>query len=308
MMLIRATKQTLLLTVVLVVIVTQPARAGLFGPDVELLKPTQISERLHNEPVIFNTSESPLQVKTKSAAVGGFLVGMILSSAMASGGGGGGGATNAAQLNKQMQAETTITQHASANIQGVVTSAAASVSGQQSPTAAKLGPLPLVAQQLNRAFREQHVAIVDSATDSATDPAPTLKLSLTQQTWMLDFSMASSDYTLSSALTMELLDTRTGKIHLRLSCDRVYPKKMPLDAWEQDGHREVANAAKEIAQHCAKEFAMALNLPLPPQDTGPSVSADNVDEKPAITGETPPSDTRAPQAAAVALPSDDTPN
>jgi len=299
---IRATKQTLLLTVVLAVMVTQPACAGLFGPDVELLKPTQISERLHNETVLFNTGGSPLQVKTKGAAVGGFFVGMILSSAMASGG--GGGATNAAQMNQQMQANMAIAQQANANLRGVVTSAAASASGPQSPTAAKLGPLPLVAQQLNRAFSEQHVAIADSA----TDPAPTLKLSLTQKTWMLDFSMASSDYTLSSALTMELLDTRTGKIHLRQSCDRAYPKKMPLEAWEQDDHQEVASAAEAIAQRCAEEFAVALNLPLPPQDASPAAPADNADEKPAITSETPPSDAGAPQTTAVALPSDTPPN
>ena len=118
-------------------LVTNPAVAGLFGPDIELLSPGEINTRLHEETVLFSPSGTPLQIKTKGAAVGGFLVGMILSSAMASSG--GGGATNAAQLNQQMQANMAIAQQTNASIQGVVNDVAANVTGQQSPELAKLG-------------------------------------------------------------------------------------------------------------------------------------------------------------------------
>ena len=111
---------------------------------------------------------------------------------------------------------------------------------------------------------------------------------------MLDFSMLSSDYTLSSALTMELLDTRAGKIHLRQTCASDYPKKMPLETWELDEHQMVVTAAEEIAQHCFEAFAVALNIPLVMPDsisTAPAIEADEkntvADESPVLSAESP---------------------
>jgi len=120
--------------------------------------------------------------------------------------------------------------------------------------------------------------------------------------------MASSDYTLSSALTMELFDTRAGKVHLRQTCTREYPKKMPLEAWERDDHQEVASAAEEIAQLCAEEFAVALNIPLPRQDASPTAPAENADEKSALAGEPLPVDAGSPQTTVEVLPPDNLPN
>ncbi len=282
-------KRTVSYALFMAFIAAQSAHAGWFGPDVELLPPAQIGERLRNEAALFTSGGSALQIKTKGAAVGGFLVGMIIGSAVSSGGGTG-GATNAAQLNSQMQANVAIAQQSSAHIQGAVTTAANNAAGQQSSDSAKLGPLSRVVKQLNRAFNEQGIVIADSA----TDPAPTLKLSLTQKTWLLDFSMASSDYTLSGGLLMELLDTHSKKIHLRQTCVREHPKKMSLEAWEVDNYQEVATAAEAIAQQCAEEFAVALNIPLPLPEANLAEPVDTVDEEPAATSEPQPSDVAAP--------------
>jgi len=237
-------------------LVLNPAWAGLFGPEVELLPPEVINTRLHGEALLFSSSGARLQINTKGAAVGGFLVGMILSSAVASSG--GGGTTNAAQLNQQMQANMAITQQANVGIQGAVRDASAISAGLQAPDLAQQGPFPLIAQNLNRAMIEQQVKLVARA----SDPAPALRLNLQQKEWKLDYSMMSSEYTLTSALTMELLDTKADKVHLRQSCLREYPKKMSLEEWEVDRHHAVAVAAEDIAQHCYEEFSRALDLPV----------------------------------------------
>lgn len=235
-------------------IATQPARAGFFGPDDEPFTPMQIGERLQREPVIFAGSGKALEIRTKSAAIGGFLVGMILSSAMASGG--AGGATNAAQMQRQMQANMEITQQANVHIQGAVNQLSAEAAGAVAAELAQRGPLPLLTQSLDDALRGQQARIV--AADS--EPKPSLTLSLRQSQWTLDFETFSSDYVLRSALLLELHDKPAGKIHLRKVCSYQYATKMPLEDWERDEHLAIAKAAEEIAQHCHQEFAEALNL------------------------------------------------
>lgn len=236
------------------VIATQPARAGFFGPDDEPLNPPQISQRLQREPTVFSASGKALEIRTKGAAIGGFLVGMILSSAMASAG--GGGAANAAQMQRQMQANMEIAQQANVHIQGAVKQLSAEAAGAAAADLAQRGPLPLLAQRLGDALRAQQARLV--AADS--EPKPGLFLSLRQSEWKLDFETFSSDYVLRSALLLELHDKPAGKIHLRQACSYQYPEKMPLEDWEQDEHLAIAKAAEEIAQRCHKEFSAALNL------------------------------------------------
>ncbi|MFA7293664.1 MAG: hypothetical protein WC023_15600 [Rhodocyclaceae bacterium] len=238
------------------IIATQPAHAGFFGPDVELLAPPQVAERLLAEPLVFGKAGKALEIRTKGAAVGGFLVGMILSSAMASGG--GGGATNAAQMQRQMQANMDIAQQANVHIQGAVNQLSAEAAGAAAAELAQRGPLPLLAQSLDHALRGHQAQLV--AADA--EPKPSLVLSLRQTEWKLDFETFSSDYVLKTALTLELLDKRADKLHLRATCQQEYPKKMELDDWERDNHLAIAQAAEEIARGCHDEFAKALNIAL----------------------------------------------
>lgn len=234
-------------------LLARPAAAGFFGPDVELLAPPQVGERLRAEALIFNASGAALHIHTKGAAIGGFLVGMILSSALASG---GGNATNPAQMQRQMQANMDIAQRTNVEIQGAVNTLAAGAAGAEAAELAQRGPLLLLTQSLNAALLDQQTKLV--AADAEPQAALTLKLS--QIEWKLDFEAFSSDYTLKTALTLELLDKPADKLHLRNTCAYQHTKKMPLEDWERDEHRAVAQAAEEIAQHCHVEFAKALNL------------------------------------------------
>jgi hypothetical protein len=234
-------------------LLARPAAAGFFGPDVELLSPPQVGERLRAEALVFNASGAPLHIHTKGAAIGGFLVGMILSSAVASG---GGNATNPAQMQRQMQANMDIAQRTNVEIQGAVNKLSAEAAGAGAAELAQRGPLQLLSQSLNAALLDQQTKLV--AGDAEPKAALTLKLS--QIEWKLDFEAFSSDYTLKTALTLELLDRPADKLHLRNTCAYQYLKKMPLEDWERDEHLAIAQAAEEIAQRCHEEFAKALNL------------------------------------------------
>lgn len=235
------------------IIAAQPAHAGLFGPEVELLAPPQVAERLLAEPLVFGKTGKALEIRTKGAAVGGFLVGMILSSAMASG---GAGATNVTQMQRQMQANMDIAQQANVHIQGAVNQLSAEAAGAAAAELAQRGPLPLLAQSLDHALRGHQAWLVTAD----AEPRPSLILSLRQTEWKLDFETFSSDYVLKTALTLELLDKAADKLHLRATCQQEYPKKMELDDWERDDHLAIAQAAEEIARGCHAQFATALNL------------------------------------------------
>lgn len=251
-------------------LLARPAAAGFFGPDVELLSPPQVGERLRAETLVFNASGAALHIHTKGAAIGGFLVGMILSSALASGGGNAG---NPAQMQRQMQANMDIAQRTNVEIQGAVNKLSAEAAGAEAAELAQRGPLMPLTNSLNTALLNQQTRLV--AGDAEPKAALTLKLS--QIEWKLDFEAFSSDYTLKTALTLELLDKPADKLHLRNTCAYQYTKKMPLEDWERDEHLAIAQAAEEIAQHCHEEFAKALNLvqvtsaasevPLPLPDT-----------------------------------------
>jgi hypothetical protein len=247
-------KQIVALALVVTCLAIKPARAGLFGPDVESLSPEDLSARLHDDTLLFSASGVALKIHTKGSAVGSFLAGMILTSALSSNG--GGGAISAEQLNREMQAKVEISQQASVGIQGLVGEALATAIGQQAVDQAQRGPLSLIALALNKAMIEHQVKFVVSA----TDPVPALRLTLLQKEWKLDYSMFSNDYRLSSELTMELIDTKANKLHLSHSCRQEYPRKMSLDDWERDDDRAIAVAAEEIAQHCYQEFSHALDL------------------------------------------------
>lgn len=234
-------------------LLARPAAAGFFGPDVELLSPPQVSERLRAEALVFNAGGAALHIHTKGAAIGGFLIGMILSSAVASG---GGNATNPAQMQRQMQANMDIAQRANVGIQGVVNNLAAEAAGAEGAELVQRGPLLRLTQSLNAALLDQQTKLV---ADDA-EPKAALLLKLSQIEWKLDFEALSSDYTLKTALTLELHDKPADKLHLRNTCAYQYPKKMPLEDWERDAHLAIAQAAEEIAQRCHAEFAKALNL------------------------------------------------
>ena len=262
------------------IIATQPAHAGFFGPDHEPLSPVQIGERLQREPVSFAGGGKALEIRTKGAAIGGFILSSILSSAAASGGSLSG---NPAKMQQQMQARMDIYQQFNANLQVATNTLSAEVAGAAAAEVAQRGPLPLLVHTLNGALREQQAQLADAG----AEPKPVLELKLSQTEWKLDFETFTSDYVLKTALTLELLDKAADKVHLRATCQREYPKKMELDDWERDDHLAIAQAAEEIARGCHAQFATALNL-----------AATGAAATPAVAG---PERTATPEPADIAI-------
>jgi len=147
-----------------------------------------------------------------------------------------------------------IAQNANVQIQGAVRDAAAKEAGRSVQDMAKQGPLPLLAKDISQYLQMQKARLAGEEVDAK----PTLKLSLQQPEWKLEFSMLSSEYTLSSNLHLELLDIKADKIYLREDCKVEYAKKMPLESWEQDEYKAIAQAAEDIARQCWNNLASTL--------------------------------------------------
>lgn len=276
-----ATFRHLTILVSLLLLPAGSAMAGFFGPDVELLSPALVRERLQKQPLAFETGGAQLEVRTKAAAIGGFLLGALLSSGSVSAGNGN---MTAQQMGQQMQANATIAQAANPQIQRAVSDIGAAEAARGAQDIASQGPLPLVAKSLGQLLLEQGAKVVTAGAGEA----PALQLRLRQTAWRLDFALTSSDYTLFNGLRLELVDTKADKVHVRQDCGGEYEKKMLLDDWERDGYQALALAADEVARECQKAFREALGLSV----ANLAVAAD----KPAA--ETPPVEASTPSAAA----------
>ncbi|HXU92053.1 MAG TPA: hypothetical protein VFP33_00190 [Gallionella sp.] len=231
----------------------QSATAGFFGPTVEILPADQVWKRMQEQPLAFTTNAAPLEIRTKGAAIGGFLIGSLLSSAAMSGG--GAGVSNPAQMQQQMQANMAVAQQLNPQIQGLARDVAAKSEARSAQDIAKQGPLPLIAPNLMKVIQERKANLVADASDG-----PSLKLRLSQNTWKLEFAALSSDYTLNSALHLELRDTKADKVYFQRDCGGEYGKKMPLEDWERDQSKAIAEAAQEVAQNCQVEFLRELGI------------------------------------------------
>jgi len=227
------------------------AEAGFFGPSTELLSPEKVLGRLQEQPFSFSTSGGQLLIRTKAAAIGGFILGTVLSSAGASTSVGN---VSPVQMQQQMQANMAIAQNASVQIQGVVRDVAAKEARRSVQDMAKQGPLPLLARDISQYLQTQKARLAGQ--EEAAKPE--LTLSLQQPEWKLEFSMLSSDYTLSSNLHLVLLDIKADKVYLREDCKVEYAKKMPLESWEQDEYKAIAQAAEDIARQCWSNLALTL--------------------------------------------------
>lgn len=286
-------KQKLALLFLVATLIAPKANAGFFGPDKEPLSPEQIKERMTSTPFSIDSGGVQLDIHTKSAAVGSFLVSFLVGSAIGSSGGGG-TPNNAAQMQRQMQAHADIAQHTSANLQKVVTEQAAKSAGAAAAEQARTGPLPLVKQRLESALREMQANLAEAG----AKPEYTLKLS--QDAWTLDFSTFSSDYALSTTLSLEFRNTQADKIHYQHTCTKIHPQKLPLEAWEQDEHLAIAQGAEDLARDCYREFATALRLPLPPETANVLAAPP---QKPAPATDSPPEPAPADTPATPTAPS-----
>lgn len=209
--------------------------------------------------------------------MGGFLLGFVASSALASGGMQPG--MNAQQMNQTMQANMQIATSFNQNLQTVVTQMASEQAVKPTAQLAKEGPVIAVSQQLLASLMQTPNLNVSLA-NVAAKPAPTdLQLQITQPEWKLDFSMASSDYTLLHHIVVTLYQKQSDTVFFRETCAGEYPRKMPKEDWERDDFAAVAAASRENADRCAAQVMAALDLTpvkatVPPANSQPSAAAD----------------------------------
>ncbi|MFS2033514.1 hypothetical protein ACEN8I_05750 [Polaromonas sp. CT11-55] len=244
-----------------IAVLSQPAAAGLFGPSTELLKGDALAAKLKAQQVVLSAGGGVLDIRTKGAAVGSFLVGFIVSSALASGGGATG---NAQQMQKNMQANMQIATSFNQNLQVAMTQVASDQAAKPKAQIAKEGPVIAVSQQLMASLL-QEPGIKMSLASAAQPAAPAdLQLRVSQPEWKLDFSMASSEYTLRYQIDASLYQKESDTVFYKQSCKGEVPRKLALEDWERDDFSEVALAAADVANSCAATLIAALGLrPVP---------------------------------------------
>lgn len=251
-----------------IAVLSQPAAAGFFGPSAELLKGDALAAKLRAQPVVLSTSGSVLDIRTKSAAVGSFLVGFIVSSALASGGGSGGGMpANAQQMQKNMQAmqanmqaNTKMATAFHQDFQVAMTQIASDQAAKPKAQIAKEGPVISVSQQLMASLFQEPDIKMSLASDAQPAAPADLQLRVSQPEWKLDFSMASSEYTLRYQIDASLYQKESDTVFYKETCKGEAQKKLAIEDWERDDFSEVALAAGDIANRCAATLTAALGL------------------------------------------------
>ena len=252
---------------------SQSASAGLFGPSTELIQGEALAQKLQSAPLVVSVNGSPLDIRSKAAAVGGFLLGFIAGSAMASGPGRPG--MNAQQMNQSMQANMQIASSLNQNVQTAVTNMAAAQAAKPKAQIAKEGPVVPVSQQLLASLAQAPKLQVATASDRTPAAPSDLQLRITQPVWQLDFSMASSDYTLRYQLDVSLYQKESDTIFFKEGCQGEYAEKMPREAWEENDFGALEAASLKIARQCASGLMAKLGLP-PVAVAGDSTAAESV--------------------------------
>ena len=254
----RTTVKTLVFVTALAVF-SLPSSAGFFGPTIKLLSHEELAKKLQSQALVIDISGGALDVRSKAAAVGGFLLGFIANSAMASGGGMPSGG-NAQQMHQNMQANMQMGMQFNQNVQTAFTSIAASQAAKPSGQVGKEGPVVLVAQQL-AASLAQSPNIKAAFLTANQKPKPTdLQLRIAQPVWLLDFSMVSSDYTLSHRIEVSVYQKETDTIFFKQECQGAAESKKPKEEWEKDDFAAVASAALDAGNKCASKVIAALGL------------------------------------------------
>ncbi|CAN5543973.1 hypothetical protein BH11PSE7_BH11PSE7_34600 [soil metagenome] len=242
----------------------QSATAGLFGPSKDLLKGDELAQKFRARPLVVILSGNQLDVRSKSAAVGGFLLGFIASSAMASGGGYKPG-MNAQQMGQNLQANAQIASSFHQNFQTAFASIAAAQAGKSAGQVAREGPVSVVSQGVVTGLAQTpDIKLVLPGGDASGGPK--LELRLKQPEWMLDFSMASDEYELSYKLEISLYQADGDTVYFSDTCLGHYGRKMPKDDWERDDFAAIAAASAEVATTCSAQFLASMGVK-PPQAT-----------------------------------------
>lgn len=237
---------------------SQTASAGLFGPSTELIQGEALTQKLQSAPLVVSVNGSALDIRSKAAAVGGFLLGFIASSAMASGPTRPG--MNAQQMNQSMQANMQIASSFNQNVQSAIINMAAVQAAKPKAQIAKEGPVVPVSQQLLASLAQTPQLHVATASDGTPAAPADLQLRISQPVWQLDFSMVSSDYTLRYQVDVSLYQKQSDTIFFKDGCQGEYAEKMPREAWEANDFGALEAASMNIAKQCALGLLSKLGL------------------------------------------------
>jgi hypothetical protein len=237
--------------------ICNPAQASWFGSKTVNLEGSALSEKMRAHPLVISTTAAPLEIKSKAAAVGGFVLGFVLSSAAASGGVRPG--QSAQQMQQSMQANMTIANNFNMNVQAFVKDKAAEQALKTVSQIAQEGPAPVVINQLVPALLATSDLKARMAQKDLPAQAEDLQLSIQQTEWKVDFSMASSDYTLSHIMQVQLFQKSSNTVFFSGSCNDA-TRKMPIEAWQKDDNAAIAKASQEIAEECTKQLMAKLQV------------------------------------------------
>lgn len=238
-------------------LLSQSATAGLFGPSTELLKGDALVAKLKAHQVVLSVGGGLLDIRTKSMAVGSFLVSFVVGSALASG---GGAPANAQQMQQSMQANMQIATSFNQNLQVAMTQVASDQAAKPTMQIAKEGPIVIVGQQLMVSLLQEPGVQMLLATAAQPAMPADLQLRLSQPEWKLDFSLASSEYTLRYQIDASLYQKESDTVFYKESCKGEAPQKLALEDWERDDFSEVAHASGAIASRCMALLSTALSL------------------------------------------------
>jgi hypothetical protein len=253
---------------VLVFTLSSSAHAGLFGPDIVTLTPAELQEKLRDQALTFTTKAAPLEFSSKSAAIGGFVLGLVLSSAVASTGTSTRPGMPAQQRMQNLQNMQQFSKASAGTGIAIGRMVGESMSAQVVKGAAvqtREGPVAWLVPRLQAAFveayRTQWRPFIDEKSRSAdTINDSKMSLSVDQPVWMVDFSMTSSDYSLKYKIDMVLTDLASKAVNRSINCEGVFEKVMSEEEWKKDDLKAVADASNAIAEQCLDRILFDLNI------------------------------------------------
>ncbi len=181
-----------------------------------------------------------LSEKTKAQAVGKFVVGAVISSAVGS----GGGAVNA----QQMQANMQIMQSFNQNLQQALPNSYVVSGGKGADLA--------LAKKLSD--------YLITKTETSTPSNRELSISVNTPLWELGYVsfLTSQDYALNYHLQVSVLEQKEGKLQAlkTVNCASSGKDKMPLEKWKAENYKAVDMNAETIVNECFYRFLAETGL------------------------------------------------
>lgn len=203
----------------------------------------QLKEKLTKSNIRVTPVDKPVQLteRTKSQAVGNF----VLSSVVGSVAGSSGNAGNMQQLQSNMQ----ISQAFGENLNRALPQNYAVDSGKGVDLA--------LAKKLADYFS------VSEATPLKTQD---LYISVSASSWELGYVsfLSSQDYKLNYGLNLQIQEKVDNQFQpvTTISCMGAAKEQMPLEAWQADNYKKVNDAAERIVNDCFTQFMTSMDFPV----------------------------------------------